>query len=201
MGAVPLHAPIQPTKTELASGVAVSVTFWAGVVFATETLQVASYPVTQLTPPPLIVPPPLPTRLAVRVKLAGWKLAYAERSPLIDTVHVGVVPLHAPDQPTKMELASGVAVIVTVWAGVVFAIETLQVGSHPVVQLAPPPAIVPPPLPIGLTVSVYFAGANWANTERSPLIDTVQVVALPLQTPSQPTKTDVAFGVAVSVTV
>jgi len=31
---------------------------------------------------------------------------------------------------------------------VVFATETLQLGSKPVAQLTPPPVIVPPPLPV-----------------------------------------------------
>jgi len=158
VGDVPLHAPDHPVKIEFASGVAVSVTVWAGVVFATWVLHVGSVPVVQLRPVPLMVPLPLPIGYVVSVYLAGAKLAYTHRSPGIETVHVVAVPLHEPDQPVKIEFASGVAVSVTVWAGVVFATLMLHVGSVPVVQLRSPPMIVPLPLPIGDAVSVYLAG-------------------------------------------
>jgi hypothetical protein len=59
-----------------------------------------------------------------------------------------------PDHALKTELASAVAVSVTTVAGVVFGTETLQPAVDPVVQLIPPPAMVPLPLPLGLAVSV-----------------------------------------------
>src|SRR6266702_39255 len=102
------------------------------------------------------------------------------RSPVMDTVHVGAVPVQAPAQPVKIELAFGVAVSVTVCAGVVFATCTLQVGSAPVVQLTPPPVTVPPPVPATFVVSLYLAGWNIATTVLSLVMETVDVGVVPL---------------------
>jgi hypothetical protein len=64
----------------------------------------------------------------------------------IVTVHVGEVPVQAPDHPAKVELAAGEAVSVTT----VPALNVEPVGLF---------VTVPLPVPVLLTVSVYWGEA------------------------------------------
>jgi len=58
-------------------------------------------------------PVPVPARLTVRRSWLILKVAVTCWLALSVTVQVEVVPLHAPDQPAKVELAAGVSVSVT----------------------------------------------------------------------------------------
>jgi hypothetical protein len=119
---------------------------------------------------------------------------------------VGDVPLQEPDQPVKIELASGVAVIVTVDPA---ATSAMHVVSRPVVQLRPAPDTVPVPDPFVLVVMAK-AGRKLAVTVLALSIVTVHAFAAgaqPMhatwssQAPVQLPNTDwPATGVGVSVT-
>src|SRR5437773_5767968 len=97
--------PLQPMKTELALGVAVSTT---PVPLAKLAVQLAP----QLTSPGMLVTVPFPLGLTVSVKV-GVKIAVTVVAADIVTVQ-GPVPVQPPPfQPRKTELAPGVAVSTT----------------------------------------------------------------------------------------
>src|SRR5690606_9952323 len=100
------QAPLQPSKTDPATGVAVSDTSVPSVYCCSQSPG-------QSMPPGLLstVPVPEPASVTVRVCRAT-KLAPTERSAVIDTTQLPV-PLQAPFQPVKMAAASGVAVRAT----------------------------------------------------------------------------------------
>ena len=104
---VPVQAPDQPANVEVASGVAVRVTT---VPESKEAEQVE--PQSMPAGAEVTAPPPVPTfetesEWVTRVKVAVTDFAES-------TVAVQVpVPVQAPDQPAKVEVASGVAVRVT----------------------------------------------------------------------------------------
>jgi hypothetical protein len=105
---IPLHAPDQPKKTTPEPAVAVRVTTPAK--FDCLVVQEES----QDIPIGLdeIKPEPSPFFETVRAK-GGWNVAVTVLASVIETVHVGVSPLHAPDQPVKPLPISGTAVRVT----------------------------------------------------------------------------------------
>jgi hypothetical protein len=134
---VPPHAPDQPTKVEVPSGVAVSVT---AVPVARPTEQVLPQlipPVEDVTvplPPPLLLTPSAywtTVKLAVAVLAASMVTTQVPVPPhapaSMVTAQVPVsphapasmvtaqvpVPPHAPDQPANVDVPSGVAVRVT----------------------------------------------------------------------------------------
>ena len=111
------------------------------------------------------------------------------------TVQVADVPVQAPLQPVKLELAEAAAVSVTV---ALLAKSASQVAPHEM----PAGLLVTVPLPVPAFVTVRCTGSsvNVAVTERATFSETVQVAALPLQAPLQPVKPEPAAGVAVSVT-
>ena len=101
---VPLQAPDQPAKVEPAAGAAVNVT-------AVPLLNMALQVVPQLIPAGMLVttPVPVPARVTVRVSVVtDWlNEAVTELLALIVTLQAPV-PLHAPDQPLKVEPVAGV---------------------------------------------------------------------------------------------
>lgn len=105
-----------------------------------------------------------------------------------------------PDQPVKIELASGLATRVTCVAGMVFEIEAEQPAVDPLVQDIPAPVTVPLPVPPVLAVRRYVLGANCAVTVFAPVIETVQLRSLTLVQPVQPWKIELASGAATRVT-
>jgi hypothetical protein len=106
---VPLQAPLHPAKPELLPAVSVSVT---AVPEAKPALHVGG----QLIPAGALetVPVPVPARLTVNVGCAcELNVAVTCWLALSVTVHVELVPLHAPPHPAKTEFAPGVSVSVT----------------------------------------------------------------------------------------
>lgn len=114
------------------------------------------------------------------------------------TMQVEVVPLHAPDQPAKVELAAGVSVSVT-------CVPRLKLAVHVEGQLIPAGVLdtLPAPVPARVTVSV---GRVWLTLKVAVtcwlvLRVTVQVLAVPLQPPpDHPANVELVAGVSVSVT-
>jgi hypothetical protein len=187
--AVPLHAPPQPAKLEVASAVAVRVTVVPG---AKPVMQVAP----QVRPAGLdvTVPVPVPVRLTVKTTGLRLKPAVTARSASIVTVQVPV-PLQAPLQPAKLDVPSGVAVRVTTAPA-----AKASVQSAPQAMPAGLEVTVPLPSPDRPTVSVRGRRAKAASTTIARSTVTAQV-PVPLQPPPvQPAKVDVASAVAVNVT-
>jgi hypothetical protein len=108
------------------------------------------------------------------------------------------VPLHAPDQPAKVEPEEAAAVSVTDVPVAKLAVQALP-------QLMPAGLLVtvPEPVPASCTVSCtceVVAVLNVAVTDAATESVTVHA-AVPLQAPDHPAKLDPDAGVAVSVTV
>ena len=112
------------------------------------------------------------------------------------TVHVDLLPEHAPDQPTNFDFAAGFAVSVT---------ERPESNDAEQVepQLMPDgeDVTVPFPSPFLVTVRRWVDAVNLAVTSRDRVMDTMQTLAVPLQSSDQPTNVDPLAGVAVNVTV
>jgi hypothetical protein len=104
-----LHASDQPTKCEPASAVAVRVTTVP-----------ASYVVAHASPqsiPPgtlVMLPEPPPAFTTANAYVGRVKVAVTDRAASIVTAHVPVPEQPPPLQPSKVEVASGAAVRVTV---------------------------------------------------------------------------------------
>jgi len=99
---VPLHAPPQPANVELATGLAVNVTWVPGVKLPVQT-------VPQLIPAGLLVtaPLPLPARITVNVgSVVFVKVAETDVSAFKVTAHTPV-PVQAPPHPAKLEPLAG----------------------------------------------------------------------------------------------
>ena len=142
------------------------------------------------------VPLPVPAFVTASAKLdEPLKVAVTERAAVMDIVHVVAVPVHAPLQPENVEPLAAAAVSVTF---VLLATFT----EHTAPQLMPPPVTVPEPVPFldTLNVKVLPELLNVAVTERAWVIDTLHVVALPLQAPLQPANVEPLDAAAVSVT-
>ncbi len=107
---------------------------------------------------------PGPFLLTERRYLARPKVAVTLRARFIDTVHVGVVPLHTPDHRAKVEPASGVARSVT---EVLFAKNALQVG--PQSMPAGRDVTVPEPCPALLTWS-WCGASTWQSSPDGVLL-------------------------------
>jgi hypothetical protein len=160
------------------------------------------HPVVELQsmPSPWTAPPaPVPAVFTVRAYVLGWNVAVTVFAPVIDTVHVAPLTEAQPLQLFRIELASGVAVRVTVAP---FATAVVQPAVDPVVQAMFGPVTVPvPPEAVAFTASVYVLGWKFAVTVFADVMVTVHVAPATEVQPVQLEKTDVAPGAAVSVTV
>ena len=144
--------PLQPVKIDAASGVAVSVTSVAGVVTGTIALHPSVEPVVQVIPPPVTVPRPAPDVVTVR-SAPCWNVAVTFFAASIDTVQTFPETVVHPVQPTNAEVASGVAVSVTVAGGDVLGYEAVHPAAKGSRQEIPSPVTVPRPEPQSSTVS------------------------------------------------
>lgn len=155
---VPVQAPDQPVNVDPEAAVAVSVTC---VPLAKFEVQVPG----QLIPEGLLVtvPEPEPDVATVRATgAAAWsKVAVTEVSEPSVTTQLSV-PLHAPDQPVKVEVESGVAVSVS-------CIPPEKVALQVDPQLMPLGLLdtVPPPVPALCTES-WKITFLWPLTEAQP---------------------------------
>ena len=123
------------------------------------------------------------------------KVAVTEVAEVRSTVQVPV-PWHAPDQPAKVEPASGVAVNT-------IDVPLLKLAEQVDPQLMPEGALatVPVPVPASLTLNCTEEGlrVKFAVTDAAAVRLTVQL-PVPWQAPDQPLKVDPEAGVAVSTT-
>ena len=144
---------------------------------------------------------PWPATCTVRARCTSVKVAVTLRAWLIVTTQVPVPVQPSPLQPVKVELlTSGDCRERHGGAG-----EVVGGAGEAAVDTGASLVIVPPPEPAGITVS---SCAGW-KVAVAALVAAVAVlmtsthVPVPVQppVPLQPVNTDVAFGVAVSVTV
>lgn len=135
---------------------------------------------------------PVPTLVTVNVYL-GTKVAVTAIDWVIDTTHVPVGFVHAPDQPLKMNPVPAVAVNVT-------DVPDANVAEHVAPQLIPVGLDETVPVPAFDTVNAYLTVANVAVTVRAADMVTVHVRAVPTQPPDQLVNEKPAAGAAVSVT-
>lgn len=108
VGSAPLQSPLQPANSEPAAGAAVSVALLAAANMAVQ-LDPQSIPDGLEVTRPL----PLPALATVSAKRCAVKVATQLRAAVIVTRVPGPPPGQSPDQPSKVEPASGTAVSVT----------------------------------------------------------------------------------------
>jgi hypothetical protein len=140
---VPLQAPDHPLNVDPDAGVAVSVT---DVPVSKLALQVLP----QLMPLGVLVtvPLPVPARLTLSTGAAVGKLNVAVTVAFADSVMTHeLVPLHAPDQPTKVDPDAGDATSVTL-------VPELNVAEHVVPQLIPLGVLLTVPVPVPAAVTL-----------------------------------------------
>ncbi|OQW93430.1 MAG: hypothetical protein BWK79_11195 [Beggiatoa sp. IS2] len=137
---------------------------------------------------------PLPMTLTVSFGLRA-KLATQLSALVKVTVAVGVVSLpQSPPQLTNRESVAGSAVNVTLSPRVKAALQVLP-------QSMPSMSLVTEPLPApGLVMVNSKSGSKWAMHCFGTLSNTVLGLAVPTQSPSQPTNVKLSAGVAVSDT-
>jgi hypothetical protein len=130
--------------------------------------------------------------------VAGANVAVTVFAPVMETVQTFPETLVHPDQPVRIEPASGVAVRTTCVAGVVFGTVYVQpaVDAHEI----PSPVTVPLPVPDVLAVRTKVLGAKVAVTVFAALIATVQTFSETLVHPDQLARMELASGVAVRIT-
>ena len=134
-----MHVPVQPPKTQPASGAAVNVT-------AVPTRNTAVHVVPHEIPAGALETAPFPsTETASGWEVAPPKEAVTPRSLSMLTTQVGAVPEHTPPQPRNDEPASGVAVSVT-------CVPRSYVPLHVVPQSMPDGDEVTRPFPARATV-------------------------------------------------
>jgi len=129
------------------------------------------------------------------VPAAFTKLAVIDVAASAVTMHVVVLPLQAPDQPAKVDRASGVAVSVT-------DAPIAKLARHVFPQLIPAGDDVtsPPPAPVLATFNPSWRTSKTAVTDLAASTVTRQFPE-PLQGPDHPVKVDVASAVGVNVTI
>lgn len=130
---------------------------------------------------------------------ATAKLAAAVFVLSINTVQLGVLPAHTPDQPLKVDPVFAAAVSVTVDPPMKPAVQVVP-------QLMPDGLDVTTPLPEPTLLTVNdalgtTAGSNRAVAVLLASIVTVQLNALPVHPPDQPPKVDPVATLALNVTV
>jgi hypothetical protein len=199
---LPVHAPVQPVKAKPAAGFAVNVTDVPGayvcehvLVFRLVLAHVPAEPTTEPAPVTEIsrlfdVPPPPVANVAVTL------FAF-----VIETAHVVLVPEQAPLHPVKVAPKLGEAVSVMPAPA---ACGTLQPAPPAVVQVIPPPEIVPLPTTWPVSTYVVLPPAKSASTLLGPVIVNVHVVVVNEEhAPSQCVKSlaEPDAGIAVSVMV
>jgi hypothetical protein len=196
VGVLPAQAPDQPLKVEFALAVAVSVTDMPPAKFAVQS-------VPQLMPEGLDVTTPLPEPTVLTVKGASGTAATSKRAVTVlatsmVTLQLADEPVHAPDQPPKVEPDTIAAVSVTALLAAKFAVQTRPQSIPAGLE-----ATLPEPLPVRLTVKVAFATVELkvAVTDCAALIVTLQVLIVPLQAPDHPPKLAPLLATAFSVTV
>jgi hypothetical protein len=144
-----------------------------------------------VAPPPQLIPPPVtvpfPTTDTLRLKPAAvppLKVAVTLFDWLIEIVQVVAVPPQAPVQPRNVAPVAAVATSEAVAPTAKFAEQ----------MLAPPPQLIAPLAPVTLPLPLIvterrFAWVNVAVTDAAPVIVTVHVGLVPVQSPVQPLKT------------
>lgn len=137
----PLQSPLQPTKLVPGEGAAVSVTFELSVGVAVQPV----LPLPQSIPLPLTVPGPVTVTVS---RAPGFGVATAAKvaetlfGPVIESVHVGPLPVQAPLHPENVAPELAVAVNVTLEFSGWLALHVVA----PPPQLTPPPVTEPGPL-------------------------------------------------------
>jgi hypothetical protein len=151
VGLVPVQAPLQPVNWDPLAGLAVRP---MDVPCRNET-DCEGQPVEQLMPVGLLVtlPCPVPVLDTVSSRLVWVKVAVTDRLACMLTTQLPV-PLHAPDQPAKVESLAAAAVSVTV-------LLLVKVAEQALPQLMPEGLLVtkPEPVPSLATVSVLLVEA------------------------------------------
>ena len=154
---VPEQAPDQPSNCEPSTATAVRVT---SLPASSSDEQV----VPQLMPPPATVPEPAPVLATVSAYLivVEENAAVTERAPVIETMQLPVPEQAAlpPDQPSNFEPESATAVRVT-------SLPAVSSDEQVVPQLTPPPATVPEPAPVLVTVRPYLQGSVAGITDEN----------------------------------
>lgn len=187
--AKPAQAPVQPEKTLLAAGVAVSVTL---VPTGNGATQVA--PQEMPAGEDVTDPVPAPERATVKFAVLRVKVAETLRAAVMVTVQVDAVPVQAPLQPAKLLPDAGTAVRVT-------DVPLTKSAPQVVPQAMPAGAevTVPAPLPSLTTLNGRCRSVKVAVTERGAVMVTVQD-PVPEQAPVQPAKVESSSAVAVRTT-
>jgi hypothetical protein len=137
---VPVQAPPQPAKVDVASGVGVRVTVVPAYTDARHvTGQLIACGCDEDVTDPL--PVPLKGKAMVNACSIRLNVAVTDLDPLIVTTH-GAVPVQPPLHPSNVEVASGVAVRVT-------SVPVSNTATQLVPQSIPEgtEATVPPPVP------------------------------------------------------
>jgi len=187
---VPVHAPLQPAKSELPAAEAVKVTM---VPLVNEVEQVApqSMPAGEL----VTVPLPVPALVTVSANDGSENVAVTDRAALIATVQVDAVPVQLPVQPPKIEPPDDAAVSVT-------EVPLVYEAEHVEPQLIPAGELVTVPLPLPdlVTVRANVGAVKVAVTDVAVLTVTVQVPVPEQPPPLQPANVEPAAVAAVSVT-
>ena len=138
--------------------------------------------------------PPEPTWVVVRMKVLIAKVAVTDWAWVIETVQVVAVPVQAPLQPVKLQPVAGVSVKTTEVS--VLKIPVVEPGAA---NVMPAGVELTPPEPTWVTLKVSVI-AKVAATVRAWVIETVQVVAVPVQAPLQPINVQPASGLSVKTT-
>lgn len=178
--AVPVHAPDQPAKMLVVTGVAARETAVPGAKLAEQTVEVAE----QLIPAGVLVTVPLPApdkaTVNAMVPMPPLKVAVTFSAALSVRLQV-LMPEQPPLHPPKEKLLLGVAVSVSCAPGA-------KVALHVPGQLIPAGLLVtdPVPLPASATVSATPA-LNVALTVSAAVIVTTQEL-VPVQLPLHPPK-------------